>query len=698
MNFQNESAISFNWLKEQVGLGNNSGSQTIEIWERIKKQMRNVDQVVVSLQDWVSDYWICKGAQVNPHFAAKWMPPDDLDEWPMMDVQLNDALSTNHNSFLKILSSAKVDLELHSDNAVREFYLLDGATQVRGDTAMHQAQYVRAWLFTALGPLLMSIPLSPQLPTDQLVAETRRRLLIPKQFTIPKWGMYFSEGELEVLYNCRQTSSGYLSTGRTQVGQGEEWMRHWQWLSKTITPDEALTSVQLAARLLRSKPLLDGLLEALKSINENIEELSIAVIRRWLLTLKAMAWLENALNSNWNFVRPQDLACLAFNALKPEWPRRLFAVSHRSFEVKPLLQETRAWSSPLFAIDAIYVPAWETNTGMIWGLFANTPIITMVDSPNYSASEWCQREAELIRHLQMECDFRSDRFVRSIKSEEISEFTTIDENWYANNATDYNPGFSTLTNFPPLSNVFVPQKNEEWELCMLRAAGALRVFNASYGDPELANRLAQALLTDEFIPAPSPTNQPNGWDEYKKIFRDLAVKCKVGLKLHLWFPEETMLMNADQMQKFADRIPDLSTGNPALSDVLVAIEWLHSLLPILEDANLGDMVLIDLRNATKEIWQSDPAYSMARGIVSLRQPPMPVWFIQHANQEIEKWGLLGGDKPIFTQHTEKQFNWMFEGSFSPEWPNTYIDRCGLEMSDELIVKCIGTRSLGQDWQ
>lgn len=688
---QNESAVSFKWLKEQVILGNNPNSQAIEIWERIKKQMRNVDQVVISLQDWISDYWICKGAQVQLNFAAKWAPPDDLDEWPTMDVQFNDALSTNHDSFLKILSSAKVDLEFDSDNAVQEFYLLDGATQFIGDTAMHQAQYVRAWLFTAFGPLLMSIALSPQHNTDQLFAETRRRLLIPRQFIVPKWAVWFSEGELEILYNCRLTANGNLSTGTTQIGQGEEWMRHWQWLSKSITSDQALTSVQLAARLLRSKPLLEGLLDALNSKNTNVEELSIAVIRRWLLTLKAMTWLENALKCNWKFVRPQDLACLAYNALKPEWPRRLFAVSHRSFEVKPLLQQTRAWDSPLFAIDAIYVPAWETNTGMIWGLFANTPIITIVDSPNYSASEWCQREAELIRHLQMECDFRSDRFIRVIKSEEVSEFSTIDENWYANNATNYNPRFRTLTSFPPQSMVFVPQKNVKWELCMLRAAGALRIFNACFGDPELANMLAQFLLSDGFNPIPCPTNQPNGWDEYKKIFRDLALECEVGSKLHLWFPKETLLMSADEMQKFVDKIPDLSTGNPALSDVLVAVEWLHSLLPILEDENLGDMILIDLRDTTKEIWETDPGFSMARGIASLRQPPRPVWFIQHAKQEIEKWGLLGGDKPIFTQHTENQFSWMLEGSFSPEWPSTYVDRSGLELSEELLLKCLGTK-------
>jgi hypothetical protein len=38
----------------------------------------------------------------------------------------------------------------------------------------------------------------------------------------------------------------------------------------------------------------------------------------------------------WRDVRPADLACAASASVKPEWPRRLLAISHRSAEVKPV--------------------------------------------------------------------------------------------------------------------------------------------------------------------------------------------------------------------------------------------------------------------------------------------------------------------------------------------------------------------------
>ncbi len=255
MNPQNESAISFNWLKERAGLLDKK-SQACQKWERIKNEMLTVTQQIISLQDWASDYWICKGFQVNPYFVAKWAPPDALDEWPSAEINFGQIRPTNHRDFLQILSGAKVSPEINSNDAVREFYLWDDVTATRGDVAMHKAQYVRAWLFTALGPLLMSIPLSPQDSVEELSAETINRLFIPKEFKEILWGVQFSEGYIETLYNCRKSVNGNLSLSTTQVGQGDEWMKHWQWLSKTIDAGDALEAVQLSARMLRSVPLL----------------------------------------------------------------------------------------------------------------------------------------------------------------------------------------------------------------------------------------------------------------------------------------------------------------------------------------------------------------------------------------------------------------------------------------------------------
>jgi hypothetical protein len=235
---------------------------------------------------------------------------------------------------------------------------------------------------------------------------------------------------------------------------------------------------------------------------------------------------------------------------------------------------------------------------------------------------------------------------------------------------------------------------QSWEVYMLQAAGALRLFSATYIDHEMVNRLAQALIRlNDRPPFESPTNQPGGWAAYEEIFQNLNSEIKGDSFFHIRYPQKFSELNIDETEKLFDRIPDLITGAPFIGDVLIALEWLQVLLPGLEDANLGDMILIDFRGLTKEIWENDPGYSLARGIASLRQPPMPVWYIQYAGQEIEKWGLPGEDRPIFTQHTDEQFKWMWEGSYSPEWPAYYAENCGLDISVELKEKCMATRIL-----
>lgn len=683
----NQSASSYNWLKKQVGLPENGAC--VDIWERIKGEMRGVTQSVVSIQDWVSDYWICKSAELRSGFSAKWAPPDHLDDWPMHTESTKYGDITNYAAFIKILDSSTDDSEYDSNEAVKRFYLLDDSWMTRGDVDMHQAEYVRAFLFIALGPLLMSITLSPQEYFNELVKETARRLAIPKSFTgKPLWGVYFSDNDLEILYNCRQSVDGNLTVSQTQVGQGDEWMKHWQWLSKSISFDDALVAVQMAAQLLRSRPLLAGILQALQSNDRGLEELSIAVLRRWLLTLKAMTWLEQALKDKWTYVRPADLACMAFNAVKPEWPKRLVSVSHRSFEVKPLLQQTAAWGSPLFAIDATYVPSWETNTGMIWGLFALSPNVTVVNSPHYFDSEWCRREAELIVYLRSNCDFYPNRQVKVITQDQLDVFNEFQETWLLDNGLYNSSGLNSINKFPPLCSVYVPSRHEVWSLKMLRAAGLLRIFYAVLNDSEMVNNLSAMLVNSKTDPPfPCFTNQQEGWQAYRDVFVDLTTVFTSEPKLHLWMQKQALTLNRNQSEEFLNKIPDLAEGNAKLEDVLVGLEWMKSLLPILQEGSVGDMILIDLRDLTKEIWERDPALSLARGIASLTQPPKPVWFIQKSGQEVEKWGLLGRDLPIFTQHTQKQYEWMWETSFSPDWTAHYATVCDLEMSEELKLKC-----------
>jgi hypothetical protein len=181
-----------------------------------------------------------------------------------------------------------------------------------------------------------------------------------------------------------------------------------------------------------------------------------------------MAWLEDALSQSWSSVRPQDLACLAFNAVKPEWPHRAVAVSHRSMDVKPALEQTLAWKSSRFAIDANYVPAWETNTGMIWGLLATTPVLTRILSPHYPESEWCVRESELIEHLAKRCDFLNSRVVVDLPRERLSDLDKIVLAWREREPESRD---TSLLEFPPQCSVYKPAFPAEWELVLTRSDG-----------------------------------------------------------------------------------------------------------------------------------------------------------------------------------------------------------------------------------
>lgn len=666
--------------------------------------MRATTQIFASSQDWISDFWICKTADINySGIVPKWDPPGELDEWPTLPTGLLELYSpkrtrlTNHANFARLLGSATSVAESSSNAAVSQFYEIDQASTRRGDTAMIQAQYVRAWLSTALGNLLSSIALSPQTHHDELVAESRRRLLIPRELkAAPLWGVQFEEGEIGILYNCRRSPLGSLSWGGIRIGQGQEWLKHWQWLSHAADPGQIAPGLSLAARLLRCRPLLEALLAGLDSKDSGLEHIALAVLRRWLLSLKVMAWLEDALGRPWDRVRPQDLACFAFNAVKPDWPRRSVALSHRSMDAKPLLQTMKTWRSSLFAIDANYAPSWETNTGMVWGLFAGTPVLVRIQSPHYSASEWCERETEMIGYLEQACDFIPRRMVLDMNMEELAALDQMVDAWRPQSA--FFAASLDLPEFPPQSQVYVPGPEPEWPLTMLRAAAALRLIHSDYGDARIVNQICAFLCSsDDPLPLPLLTNNPEGWAAYRKLFRDLQLECGLDkgtppLLLQSGVPP----WHPDEAQAFADAIPDLSQGNPSLGDVLAALEWRMTLLPILEEASLGDMTLIDLRGLSRETWETDPRLSLARGIAMLRVTPRPVWFIQLASQRVDDWGLPN-DHPIFTQHTDKQFAWMLvEGSLSSAWPDAYADRCGLVMSSELLQKCRQTKRIDQE--
>jgi hypothetical protein len=694
----NESAATLAWLARSLELeGDDPSSPVSMAWNEIRQRMLDVahgGQGILYMQDWISDPWLARNARAMlfPTLVPVWDPPELLAEWPTLGARAviarstHAARQTNHQTFLDLLTEARAPAAPDAGRAIDSFFAMNAAIGQHGDLRMVQIEHVRAWLGTSVGHLLMSIVLTPPVQPEALVEVTLARLAMPRQIGLPsQWINDIEDRHLELLYNSRMRPDG-VWTSALRVGQGEEWREHWRWLSRDVAPAATLEALHLAAGLMRSPPLAKGLLEAVRSGDESLKTLAVAVIRRWILTLKTMAWLEVALVRPWTHVRTQDLCCFAFNATKPEWPRRVIGVSHRSADAKATLMDMKLWHSARCAIDANYVPSWETNTGMVWSLFAATPAIARVRSPRYEQSIWCQREAELSEYLAERSDFLSERWVLDVELSELRELDRLAMAW-----DDIDkPGAAAsglFAEFPPMCQVWTPTAMPQWEVKMLRASAALRLINVFVSDPGLANGLALLLLSDADLPDPAPTNNPDGWLAYASILREARLGDGVGhgelaVRLPSDYPPEQRARDLE----LSERIPDLSAGTPALGDVLVALEWLRVEWPAMLDQNRGDMIAINCRGLSKEQWEMDDRLSLVRGLAAFRVSG-PLWILQLAGQDVETWPLMG-EHPIFTEYVPAQFRWMFEISLDRRDSQArYPDESGLILSSDLQERC-----------
>src|SRR5262249_30027625 len=150
-------------------------------------------------------------------------------------------------------------------------------------------------------------------------------------------------------------------------------------------------------------------------------------------------------------------------------------ISHRSQDVKTTLRGMHVWRAGRIAIDANYVPSWESNVGMVWGLFAATPAIARIRSPTYQESVWCRRELELTDFLLRRIDFLTKRWIIDLKESDLWRLEAIVQIW---NPAVLKAPPSPLPEFPPVIEVCSPSLMPVWEIRMLRASAALRLIHA----------------------------------------------------------------------------------------------------------------------------------------------------------------------------------------------------------------------------
>ncbi|RCG30734.1 hypothetical protein DQ384_12125 [Sphaerisporangium album] len=676
---RNESSASLSWLADALGVSPGSAPGPVAAaWAETRDTMREPrNQAVAHPNDWTSDPWLARGTGITGSgMIPTWIPPDGIDEWPAADLTglLDVFASSARRTRPQTLAGPSEAAGNVPGDAVAAFLREEAGAGTDGAAAV-RAQHVRAWLGCAVGPLLREVVLTPGNGHDALAAAAAARLETPRRVNLPvSWASanQFAEKYLDLLYNLRTSADGRLAfpdAADVRTGQGEGWREHWTWLSRDLGLGDVREALRTAARLMRHPPLVEGLLRTVEAQDRRLGMTALGVARRWLLTLKAMAWLEDATAHEWEHVRPRDLACFAFNALKPDWPRRVLGISHRSIDTKSALSRTDLWSSGRCAIDATYVPSWETNTGMVWGLFGATPAIVRVRSAGYEKSAWCRREAELTHYLVERADFLAERWVLDLVPGDLTALEA------AHNARDPRPRPGAAVPVPARRPapyevpVWTPGPRPAWQTAVLRASAALRVINTLLADAELTNRfVTEFLLGDAHFPEPAPTGHPEGWQAYRSIFRELqalAGGTEPAVRLPWGYSAEQTALDVHMFR----RLPHLGgsahvragsgthagTGAAGLRDVLVAYEFLRSEWPSVA----GDRrryLAVDCRDVRPGLWAGDERLSLQRGLLAVRTP-VPVWIVQRAGQEVDTWPIPG-DHPIFTEHFPGQFSWM----------------------------------------
>lgn len=723
----NYPAAAWRWLTGRLAeLDAGSSPSILGEWRQLRQDWNGKPTSGSSLIDWPSDFWIAKTQGVTSSFlTAVWSIPEAIDHWPTLRLPSGSIATrwrserTNSESFARLLAGGDATSAPAAGEAVRRFYDLNDATATHGDQAMISANQIRAWVATAFGDLLSGIAFTA---TDDpevyaaAVAGVLDRVTLVDALPYEQQRNSWLDFGCDTLYNLAMTADGVRRSGLgvPRQGQGTQWQHNWTWLSTPQDVRDLEETVQLAGQLMINDAMLTGLALVVSGGGENARRRAVCVVRRWLMTAKVLSWIVESLRHPWTTVRPEDLATFGFSSLSPAWPRRTVALSHRSAEAKPVLTSLRLWNSPHVAVDANYVPAWETNTGMIWSLFAPVPLIARVASPTYRDSEWCSREYEMSQYLVQGTDFLAGRTILDLDVEELPE---LDQALFEIEAQPREAArIASLpapdNEFPPGALVLLADVAVDLDVALLRAARALRLINAHVGDPRLANQFAQLAAEGVALDVRAPTNNPDGWDAYGQVFRDLAAAVQRELALdpapdqqdpmgptvlELLLPEDYPPGATDRDRNLATQIPDLREAGCSLADILAALEWQATLFDAFNEQGYGDKVVADVSGATAEEWVSDPRRSVARGLLALNNNFSPTWVLQRAGQTAHSWPGVR-EQPVFTRHVDHQFSWLQPVALHPTWLIYYHASSGLEIGPQLEAAMIGAivRAGGRD--
>lgn len=714
-------------------------------WQDARTRMLEVNgrKRLIRLASIENDFWIAKRANpfpkpknfINPLAAdfepwnlQQWWPPQDWKQWPLFEDSpwVGSLLSTITRT---LQPTNQEEAGSPADRPRAMEVVAEMMSSEPGTPEALLVTQVAAWLDTALGRIgrLSVRQAARDVDPEILLADLVSHVLQPRptvdsktcadyvfvtDFSIPA---DMVEDTLQKLFGSAVGSASNLVVRYASGGQSNEWRDYFQAIGHVMPTEHTLMAVQLASCALRSESVW-GLLQRLSSAGRSgsgdpdLIDISMCVRRRWILALKALAWLEASLQraEPFAFLTPADLACFAIDSLLPLYPRPVIAVSHRGADAKTALAASKAWGSNEVLLDATFQPVWQTNRAMVWSLFAATPVLCKIRSTSYADSEWCCRESELFEHLTVTADFLYGRRVIEI---DLDSIALLEKAAVTNRKTHRWFNVAAGLDSPPTEL----RRMETWQGVMIMAASAARFTGRAmalaayegHAPSDLANLLLDILYSsdEDAIPGGDFWSFQGGWHRLSATLRAGAAELDLKGPLARVVKDETVEDVALWYETMAKHLPNLQITELDPCDFCAAIEWREHLEPHLRKHDAGTVLenqpaVIDLRDTNADEWRSHAGWTVARGLIALR-PPYPVVVRQRAGQEVERWPLFREiDIPIFTEHLPDQRLPQGEVFFSlgGSWPGLFAEALGafIELEPSLAKACRETLGFGPD--
>ena len=221
---------------------------------------------------------------------------------------------------------------------------------------------------------------------------------------------------------------------------------------------------------------------------------------------------------------------------------------------------------------------------------------------------------------------------------------------------------------------------------VLRAAGALRIMSAFFGDASLVNRVVAELRSSGDFTLGAPTNHPGGWHAYAAIFQSVECTDQFNFGRPLSAAASRLLYGGGCRPR--PRAWQSRSGH----EFWLAQPWRRARrrrVPadgMAGDGESGARAIPDPESSGDQPISSGKTIRHGACTAASRHYADCLCRSGSCNKlikDLSDWGLPG-DPPILTEHVDAQFGWMLEAHPDPaEWRARYPDDSGLDIDAAL---------------